>query len=246
MLAPSVALHHLVVIDFQAWSCPSLCRCGTEAFEAPQALIWDKKFKPFVMEYAADEEKFFKARTPPAVVSQTACACLCIAQSAGRRGSLSAGARPSARRPDRSCLSSIACNRWRAAGSCMGRCRTLRRRSASCWRTACRVGRARGSRRRALPLPIPCMHATRRHKCRATHAHHELAAAGRAAALFGAGQPCLHGQALLRCPHPAILLLSALWRSFRCVASKISGSAPHCHRTKPSTAHTLSGWGSLV
>lgn len=28
-----------------------------------QALIWDKKFKPYVMEYAADEEKFFKVRS---------------------------------------------------------------------------------------------------------------------------------------------------------------------------------------
>lgn len=39
-----------------------LCWRLTAAY-GRQALIWDKKFKPYVMEYAADEEKFFKVRS---------------------------------------------------------------------------------------------------------------------------------------------------------------------------------------
>ena len=56
--------------SMRAWTCYCMCALsGLAPVLAPdgcmrgQALIWDKKFKPYVMEYAADEEKFFKVRS---------------------------------------------------------------------------------------------------------------------------------------------------------------------------------------
>jgi hypothetical protein len=42
------------------------------------ALVWDRKFKPYVDEYAKDEDKFFKVRPGRGAGDRSACKCGCI------------------------------------------------------------------------------------------------------------------------------------------------------------------------